>query len=129
MHHIHWLHQVDVNIQIRNQFRCRVDMRIAVSVDVPDAADRLDHRPHQLSGGEQQRVAIARALLQRPKLVIADEPTGELDSTSGAEVFRHIRGLHAEYGATVLIVTHDPTYITGEDAILRLRDGRIVEEG
>ena len=91
--------------------------------------DRLDHRPHQLSGGEQQRVAIARALLKRPKLVLADEPTGELDSTSGAEVFRHIRGLHAEYGATVLIVTHDPTYITSEDASLRLRDGRIVEEG
>ncbi len=90
--------------------------------------ERLDHRPNQLSGGEQQRVAIARALLKRPKLVLADEPTGELDSQTGADVFRLLRNLRDQYQATVMVVTHDPTFIQPDDHILRLRDGRLVEE-
>ncbi len=90
--------------------------------------ERLDHRPNQLSGGEQQRVAIARALLKRPKLVLADEPTGELDSQTGAEVFRLLRELREQHHATVIVVTHDPTFIQPDDRILRMRDGRIVEE-
>ena len=89
--------------------------------------ERLDHRPAQLSGGEQQRVAIARALLKRPKLVLADEPTGELDSQTGAEVFRLLRDLRAQQQATVIVVTHDPTFIHPDDRILRLRDGRLAE--
>ncbi len=87
--------------------------------------DRLDHRPSQLSGGEQQRVAIARALLKRPKLVLADEPTGELDSESGAEIYRYLRGLRDEQGATVVIVTHDRTHIQPSDNVLTLRDGKL----
>jgi putative ABC transport system ATP-binding protein len=87
--------------------------------------DRLSHRPNQLSGGEQQRVAIARALLKRPKIVLADEPTGELDSQTGAEVFGHLRRLHQEEQTTVLVVTHDSRYITPEDNVLRMQDGRI----
>ena len=90
--------------------------------------ERLDHRPNQLSGGEQQRVAIARALLKRPKLVLADEPTGELDSQTGAEVFRLLRNLRDQFQATVMVVTHDPTFIQPDDHILRLRDGRLAEE-
>ncbi len=86
---------------------------------------RLDHRPSQLSGGEQQRVAIARALLKRPKLVLADEPTGELDSESGAEIYRHLRELRDEYGSTVVIVTHDRTHIQTADHVLALRDGKL----
>jgi putative ABC transport system ATP-binding protein len=87
--------------------------------------ERIDHRPSQLSGGEQQRVAIARALLKRPKLVLADEPTGELDSESGAEVYRYLRELRDEHGSTVVIVTHDRTHIQTSDHVLTLRDGRV----
>lgn len=90
-------------------------------------ADRLDHRPHQLSGGEQQRVAIARALLKRPALVLADEPTGELDSQNGAEVFAYLRQLCHDAGSTVVVVTHDPSYAAPEDRRLFLRDGVLVE--
>jgi putative ABC transport system ATP-binding protein len=90
-------------------------------------ADRLDHRPNQLSGGEQQRVAIARALLKEPSLVLADEPTGELDSETGAEVFGYLRRLHEDSSATVIVVTHDERYIRPTDCILRLRDGHVEE--
>jgi putative ABC transport system ATP-binding protein len=89
--------------------------------------ERCDHRPNQLSGGEQQRVAIARALLKRPKLVLADEPTGELDSETGAEVYRLLRHLRDEQQTTVIVVTHDASFIRPEDRILRLRDGRLLE--
>lgn len=88
--------------------------------------ERLDHHPAQLSGGEQQRVAIARALLKRPALILADEPTGELDSENGADVFRHLRELHRQHGATVVVVTHDQRYIEPDDAVLEIHDGRIV---
>ena len=88
---------------------------------------RLHHRPNQLSGGEQQRVAIARALLKQPRLILADEPTGELDSATGAEVFAWLRQLHAEQNGTVIVVTHDHRYIQPQDNILKLRDGRLDE--
>jgi putative ABC transport system ATP-binding protein len=91
-------------------------------------ADRMDHRPNQLSGGEQQRVAIARALLKHPKLVLADEPTGELDSESGQEVFAYLRELHQSQNTTVIVVTHDQRYFTQNDRIITLRDGHVVEE-
>jgi putative ABC transport system ATP-binding protein len=87
--------------------------------------DRLDHRPNQRSGGEQQRVAIARALLKRPRLVLADEPTGELDSENGAQVFQSLRTLQTEHQATVVTVTHDHRYIHPGDLVLEIRDGRI----
>jgi putative ABC transport system ATP-binding protein len=90
-------------------------------------SNRLDHRPNQLSGGEQQRVAIARAILKRPTLVLADEPTGELDSATGAEVFGHLRRLHEELRTTVLVVTHDQRYLTESDNVLRLQDGRLAD--
>jgi len=90
--------------------------------------DRLDHRPSQLSGGEQQRVAIARALLKRPQLVLADEPTGELDSESGAEVYRYLRELRDDHGSTVVVVTHDRTHIQPADNVLTLRDGRLAAQ-
>ena len=89
---------------------------------------RLDHKPRQLSGGEQQRVAIARAVLKQPAIILADEPTGELDSETGGEVFAHLRQLQREQQSTVIVVTHDQRYLTDEDRVIRLRDGRIVEE-
>jgi len=90
-------------------------------------SNRLDHRPNQLSGGEQQRVAIARAILKRPKLVLADEPTGELDSATGAEVFGHLRRLHEDLQTTVVVVTHDQRYLTDSDNVLRLQDGKLAD--
>ena len=87
--------------------------------------DRLDHRPSQLSGGEQQRVAIARALLKRPSLILADEPTGELDSENGAAIFEVLRKMSAERGVTIVTVTHDQRYLRPDDQVLEIRDGRI----
>ena len=89
---------------------------------------RITHRPNQLSGGEQQRVAIARALLKRPLLILADEPTGELDTKTGAEIFSCLREMSEQYQTTVVIVTHDERYIRETDYILRLRDGKIAGE-
>ena len=91
-------------------------------------ADRLDHKPNQLSGGQQQRVAVARALVSRPTVVFADEPTGNLDSTSGAEVLELLRRTVDEHGQTVVMVTHDPVAAAYTDRVLFLADGRVVDE-
>jgi putative ABC transport system ATP-binding protein len=92
-----------------------------------DLGDRLDHRPSELSGGQQQRVAVARALLSRPATVFADEPTGNLDSRSGAEVLELLRRAVDEMGQTVVMVTHDPGAAGHADAVVFLADGRIVD--
>jgi len=91
-------------------------------------ADRLHHKPKELSGGQQQRVAIARALVSQPRIVFADEPTGNLDSKSGAEVLELLRMSVDDHGQTVVIVTHDPVAAAYTDRVVFLADGRIVEE-
>ena len=91
--------------------------------------DRLDHQPRQLSGGEQQRIAIARAILKRPKLVLADEPTGELDSATSTEIMRLLRELCRENAATVVVVTHDESYLAETDRVFRMRDGKFESQG
>jgi putative ABC transport system ATP-binding protein len=90
--------------------------------------DRLTHRPAELSGGQQQRVAVARALLSRPEIVFADEPTGNLDSRSGAEILTFMRQAVDDLGQTTVIVTHDPVAAGYADRIVFLADGKIVDE-
>ena len=91
-------------------------------------ADRLDHRPNQLSGGQQQRVAVARALTSRPDIVFADEPTGNLDSRSGAEVLGLLQQCARSFGQTIVMVTHDPVAAGYTDRVVFLADGRLAGE-
>ncbi|WP_062383793.1 ABC transporter ATP-binding protein [Demequina iriomotensis] len=91
-------------------------------------ADRLTHLPAELSGGQQQRVAVARALVARPELIFADEPSGNLDSRSGAELLGFMRRAVKEFGQTIAMVTHDPSAASYADRVLFLADGRIVDE-
>jgi putative ABC transport system ATP-binding protein len=90
--------------------------------------DRLHHRPSELSGGQQQRVAVARALASQPEIIFADEPTGNLDSRSGAEILGFMRRAVAELGQTIVMVTHDPNAASYTERVLFLTDGRIVDE-
>jgi putative ABC transport system ATP-binding protein len=97
-------------------------------VDTVGLRDRLGHRPGELSGGQQQRVACARALVSRPDIVFADEPTGNLDSTSGAEVLGFLRRSVDEFGQTIVMVTHDANAASYTDRVIFLADGHIVGE-
>ncbi|NUR07980.1 MAG: ABC transporter ATP-binding protein [Nocardioidaceae bacterium] len=97
-------------------------------IETVSLGDRLDHRPNQLSGGQQQRVAVARALASRPSIVFADEPTGNLDSRSGAEVLSLLRRSVDEFGQTIVMVTHDPVAAAFTDRVLFLADGKVVDE-
>ena len=97
-------------------------------VGILGLANRLTHLPAELSGGQQQRVAVARALVARPEIIFADEPSGNLDSKSGAELLGFMRRAVKEFGQTIVMVTHDPTAASYADRILFLEDGKIVDE-
>jgi putative ABC transport system ATP-binding protein len=98
---------------------------LATLLDTVGIADRRDHRPAELSGGQQQRVAIARALISKPEVVFADEPTGNLDSTSSAQVLELLRRSVDELGRTVILVTHDPKVASYADRVVMLVDGKV----
>ena len=97
-------------------------------VDLLGLSDRLHHRPHELSGGQQQRVAVARALVSQPDVIVADEPTGNLDSNAGEEVLSILRSSVDELGQTVVMVTHDPRAAARADRVVLLADGRLAGE-
>jgi putative ABC transport system ATP-binding protein len=103
------------------------EARVLELLELVGLADRARHRPHELSGGEQQRVAIARALANRPKLLLADEPTGQLDSHTGHDVMALIRSIVRQEGTTAVVATHDAALIDLADRVIELRDGKVVD--
>ncbi|MCA9905482.1 MAG: ABC transporter ATP-binding protein, partial [Anaerolineae bacterium] len=117
---------VALPIQFARKARFSSDKRAKELLTMLGMADRLNHRPTELSGGQQQRVAIARALANNPPLLLADEPTGNLDTESGEVVLDALEKVRTETGTTVVIVTHDPDLAKRTDRIITLVDGRIV---
>jgi putative ABC transport system ATP-binding protein len=103
------------------------DARVRELLGMVGLGDRMKHRPHELSGGEQQRVAIARALANRPRILLADEPTGQLDSETGHVIMLLLRDVVRTEGVTAVVATHDPIMLDVADRVVELRDGELVE--
>lgn len=122
------LENVELPLRYAGVSRGERRRRAAEALAMVGLEERLHHRPSQLSGGEQQRVAIARALVNRPAVVLADEPTGELDSQTAMQVVDLMRGLARELGQTFVIVTHDPAVGERCQRIIRMNDGRIISD-
>ncbi len=116
------------NVAVPLELAGRADalVRAHALLDAVGLGARASHYPAQLSGGEQQRVALARAVALRPRLVLADEPTGNLDSATGAQIIALLLALNREHGSTLLLVTHDDALAAHADRVIGLRDGRIV---
>jgi putative ABC transport system ATP-binding protein len=102
--------------------------KVALALDLVGLADRHDHFPRQLSGGQEQRVAIARAIVTDPKIIVADEPTGDLDAHAAQQVMSLLKRLHEELGKTLIMVTHDPRTAAAADKTLHLEKGRLVDD-
>ncbi len=122
------LHQLSAlaNVELGMQYSVGVDRQRALeALDSVGLADRVHHRPRELSGGEQQRVAIARALAKKPPFILADEPTGNLDSKSGKEIISILTNLHKEQNITLVVITHDQNVAQNCQRIVRIMDGQI----
>ena len=122
------LENVGLPLHLRGWPRARVNERALELLSLVQLGHRVDHLPEELSGGERQRVAIARALSIYPPILLADEPTGNLDTHTGADILGLIRDLHTRLGSTVIIVTHDVQVAESCPRTITLRDGRIVED-
>ena len=117
------------NVELGMRYAGGVDRNRAVeALAKVGLSDRINHRPTELSGGEMQRVAIARAIVKNPPLILADEPTGNLDSHSGAEIISILTSLHAEQGITLVMITHDPNIAHHCQRIVHFRDGQVERE-
>jgi putative ABC transport system ATP-binding protein len=103
--------------------------KVALALDLVDLSNRHDHFPRQLSGGQEQRVAIARAIVTDPKIIVADEPTGDLDANAAAGVMSLLKRLHEELGKTLIMVTHDPRTAAVAQRVLHLEKGQLIAEG
>ena len=117
---------IEVPLRLRNEQPGARTRRVDELLELVGLAGRARHRPYELSGGEQQRVAIVRALANRPKLLIADEPTGQLDSTNARTIMEVIRELVASEGVSAIVATHDPLLLDVADRVVELRDGEAV---
>lgn len=119
---------IELPMEFANVERKKRQERVDQLLKMVGLSDRADHRPDELSGGEQQRVAMARALANHPSLILADEPTGDLDTKTGQEVIGKLKDLCREEGVTVIMVTHDPVAAAYADRIVQMRDGKIEGE-
>src|SRR5688572_14534366 len=119
---------VELPLLLHPLSRKRRHEKVAMALDLVGLADRHDHYPRQLSGGQEQRVAIARAIVTDPKIIVADEPTGDLDAVAAASVMNLLRRLHTELNKTLIMVTHDPKTAAFADRTLHLEKGQLVPE-
>jgi putative ABC transport system ATP-binding protein len=119
---------VELPMILSNVPRDEASKRAKALLESVGLLKRADHRPDELSGGEQQRVAIARALANRPSIVLADEPTGDLDTATGEEVMKMLRETAKQESATVIVATHDNSIVDMADRTLKMRDGRIIAD-
>ncbi|GAA1875304.1 ABC transporter ATP-binding protein [Myceligenerans crystallogenes] len=119
---------VGVPLRLRGTPVPEREARVRMLLDLVGLGDHTEQRPGEMSGGQQQRVAIARALAVSPQLLVADEPTGQLDSETGTAVMALLRGVVEQEGTTALVATHDPTLMALADRVLHLQDGRLTEK-
>ncbi len=117
---------IEVPLRMAKAARADRESRSAAALAAVGLAGRASHRPYELSGGEQQRIALARALVTQPQLILADEPTGQLDSNTGRDIIALMRRLVDEQHITLLIVTHDPVVVEAADIVHELRDGQLL---
>lgn len=122
------LENVELPLLAAGQPKGRARERAKELLHIVGLAERMNHMPDELSGGEQQRVAIARALANKPSIILADEPTGDLDSKTGSEIVQVLHDAAKKENATVVVVTHDPLIAEKADRIMRMRDGQIISE-
>ena len=121
------LENVQLPAQVLRRPQAESEQRARELLDIVGLSDRMDHRPSELSGGEQQRVAIARALMNKPEIVLADEPTGNLDTGTESEIIDLLKRMHAERQLTLLVATHDETVARAAQRVVHLNDGWVCE--